>query len=43
MNQWQDMTLQKGHSVDEPTQVREAKREKRGGFEDGIYWIGNEE
>lgn len=24
-------------------QVRESKREKRGGFKDKIYWVGNEE
>jgi len=33
----------RGHSVEELKQVREAKREKRGGFKDRIYWVGNEE
>ena len=33
----------RGHTVEELTQVREAKREKRGGFKDRIYWVGNEE
>ena len=33
----------RGYSVDELMKVRDAKREKRGGFEDRIYWIGNEE
>ena len=30
-------------SVEELMQVRESKREKRGGFKDKIYWVGNEE
>lgn len=33
----------RGYSVEELLKVREAKREKRGGFKDKIYWIGNEE
>ncbi|MCI5872504.1 MAG: nucleoside triphosphate pyrophosphohydrolase [Clostridiales bacterium] len=33
----------RGHSVDELMRVRESKREKRGGFADKIFWIGNEE
>ena len=33
----------RGHSVEELIQVREAKREKRGGFKDRVYWVGNEE
>lgn len=33
----------RGYSVDELMQVREEKREKRGGFKDRIYWMGNEE
>lgn len=32
----------RGYSVEELMQVREAKREKRGGFKDKIYWVGNE-
>ena len=33
----------RGYTVEDLLQVREAKREKRGGFKDKIYWIGNEE
>ena len=33
----------RGYSVEDLMQVREAKREKRGGFKDRIYWVGNEE
>lgn len=33
----------RGYSVDELMRVREDKREKRGGFADKIFWIGNEE
>ncbi len=33
----------RGYSVEELMQVREMKREKRGGFADRIFWIGNEE
>lgn len=33
----------RGHTVEELLQVRASKREKRGGFKDKIYWIGNEE
>ena len=33
----------RGYSVEELLQVRDDKREKRGGFKDKIYWIGNEE
>lgn len=29
----------RGHSVDELMQIREEKREKRGGFKDRIYWM----
>lgn len=32
----------RGHSVEELMKVRNAKREKRGGFEQKIYWSGNE-
>ena len=31
----------RGHSVEELLKVKDAKREKRGGFKDKIYWIGN--
>lgn len=31
-----------GHSVDELIEVRDKKREKRGGFRDKVYWEGNE-
>ena len=33
----------RGYTVEELLQVRDAKREKRGGFKDKIYWVGNEE
>ena len=33
----------RGYSIDELLQVKESKREERGGFKDRIYWIGNEE
>ena len=33
----------RGYSVEELMQVKESKREKRGGFKDRIYWFGNEE
>lgn len=33
----------RGYSVEALMQVRETKREKRGGFKDKIYWLGNEE
>ena len=33
----------RGYTVEDLLQVREAKREKRGGFKDKIYWVGNEE
>lgn len=33
----------RGYSVEELMRVRESKREKRGGFKERIYWIGNEE
>ena len=33
---------ERGYSVEELMQVRESKREKRGGFKDKIYWVGNE-
>ena len=33
----------RGYTVEELLQVRESKREKRGGFKDKIYWVGNEE
>ena len=32
----------RGHSVEELMKVRNAKREKRGGFEQKIFWSGNE-
>ena len=32
----------RGHSMEELMAVREAKREKRGGFEKRIFWSGNE-
>lgn len=32
----------RGHSVEELMEVRAAKREKRGGFEERIFWSGNE-
>ena len=30
------------HSVDELMEVRDKKREKRGGFRDKVYWEGSE-
>ena len=33
----------RGYSVDELMRVREEKCEKRGGFKERIYWVGNEE
>ncbi|MCF2680239.1 nucleoside triphosphate pyrophosphohydrolase [Faecalicatena contorta] len=32
----------RGHSVEELMEVRNAKRKKRGGFEQKIFWSGNE-
>lgn len=32
----------RGHSADELMEVRDKKREKRGGFRDKVYWEGNE-
>ncbi len=32
----------RGHSVEELMEVRDTKREKRGGFERKIFWSGNE-
>ena len=32
----------RGHSVEELMDVRNEKREKRGGFEQKIFWSGNE-
>lgn len=32
----------RGHSVEELMKVRDAKREKRGGFEQKIFWSGIE-
>ena len=32
----------RGHSVEELMAVRAEKREKRGGFEERIFWSGNE-
>ena len=32
----------RGHSVEELMEVRAAKREKRGGFEERIFWSWNE-
>ena len=33
----------RGYSVDELRRVKEEKCEKRGGFKERIYWMGNEE
>lgn len=33
----------RGYSVEELMKVKNTKREKRGGFSDKIFWIGNEE
>lgn len=33
----------RGYSIEELLHVNEAKREKRGGFKERVYWIGNEE
>ena len=33
----------RGYSVEELLQMREDKREKRGGFKNRVYWVGNEE
>ena len=33
----------RGHSIEELMKVKEEKKEKRGGFKEKIYWIGNEE
>lgn len=33
----------RGYSVEQLMQVKEDKRQKRGGFTDKIYWNGNEE
>ena len=32
----------RGHSVEELMEVRNIKRDKRGGFEQRIFWSGNE-
>ena len=32
----------RGHSVEELMEVRDSKREKRGGFKQKIFWSGNE-
>ena len=32
----------RGHSVEELMEVRNAKKEKRGGFEQKIFWSGND-
>ncbi len=32
----------RGHSIEELHQVRDKKREERGGFEERIFWSGNE-
>ena len=32
----------RGHSVEELMEVRNEKREARGGFDEKIYWSGNE-
>lgn len=32
----------RGYTIDELLNVRSAKREKRGGFEQKIFWSGNE-
>ena len=31
-----------GHSIEDLMEVRDSKREKRGGFEQRIFWSGNE-
>lgn len=33
----------RGHSIEELMKKKEAKKEKRGGFKDRIFWLGNEE
>ena len=33
----------RGYTLSELEEVRAKKAEKRGGFEDRIYWVGNEE
>ena len=33
----------KGYSIEELMQVRKNKMEKRGGFKNRIYWVGNED
>ena len=37
-----DFCVARGHSVEELMEVRNEKREKRGGFEQKIFWSGNE-
>ncbi len=32
----------RGHSIEELMEVRNSKREQRGGFDQKIYWSGNE-
>ena len=31
----------RGHSIEELMEVKQAKKDKRGGFKDRIYWEGN--
>ncbi|MBR5137020.1 MAG: nucleoside triphosphate pyrophosphohydrolase [Clostridia bacterium] len=33
----------RGYSIEELMQVKEAKRDERGGFKDRVYWVGNRE
>ena len=33
----------RGYSIGELMQVKEAKRDERGGFKDRVYWVGNRE
>ena len=33
----------RGYSIEELMQVKEAKRNERGGFKDRVYWVGNRE
>lgn len=33
----------RGYTIEELLRVKEEKREKRGGFKDKVYWLGNVE
>ena len=33
----------RGYSIEELMQVKETKRDERGGFKDRVYWVGNME